>query len=899
MKAGTRLLASLSLCAVATTLAATLTTRNVTAAKGTGGNASANLDQCANGPVGAPRPCRDDAAAWQNGNVNSDNAHWYEGDSIPYRLRFSNIDPTKSHTVTIEWDTTKGGKHALDYLTSYDRSYESAETITWDPCGSCGGLLQAPAFPIATDPLWVTQTGLSADATSPSTTGRWDGVFTMFGGRVIGVSAPKITAGAYNPAPLTSTGDSSTSITITFTASTSNPVLAWGAHIASHADWPNASAVDITGSPFHMRLVGLDGSGGNQDRSSSSSAVIFPATITVTKDVQHNDGTPFYDEGTQSFAFTANGQPFNLVNNNTSNPPGNQKQFFVNLFGTANQLTITEDPAQSPGFFLVQQPNGIICTATLNGATGKSTYTYASPAVTITPQEGELINCTYVNKQFQQTLTVTKDVHNDHGGQATPGSFKLLINGNQVVSGVANTLPPGTYTVSEDLTNMPSGYTHQGIACGNSVTGTGSVTVTLNAGDNKTCTITNVDQTAHLTLVKHVTNDNGGQQLPKDFTLTATGPTTIGGPGGASSDVNAGNYTLSETTLPGYDPGAWSCSGGGTFTAPNKIYLAPGQSATCEITNDDQPATLTVIKHVINDNGGGKLAKDFLVTVTGNSPTPASFAGAEGGTLVTINAGPYSVDEGTHDGYAKSLSAGCEGDIANGGSATCTITNDDEQGTLIVRKTVNNNFGATKTASAFSFTVNGGDPISFVQTTDPLHGEKVLTVNAGKYSVVEVADELYNTSSSNCSDVIVSNGGTQICEITNSDGKAKPKVASTMSWVLHDSLAITGIRGGLTTATVTFKLYGSDDVRCEGPVLNIIKDENGLFVSTGEVVPVVNGAAATVKGFSLGQLDLQNQKGTFRWIAEYSGDDYNEGTATSCGEETHTITVGEPTPPTP
>ena len=29
-----------------------------------------------------------------------------------------------------------------------------------------------------------------------------------------------------------------------------------------------------------------------------------------------------------------------------------------------------------------------------------------------------------------------------------------------------------------------------------------------------------------------------------------------------------------------------------------------GGTYTCTITNDDQAATLTVIKHVINDNGG-------------------------------------------------------------------------------------------------------------------------------------------------------------------------------------------------------------------------------------------------------------------------------------------------------
>ena len=40
-----------------------------------------------------------------------------------------------------------------------------------------------------------------------------------------------------------------------------------------------------------MRVLGLDGSGGNQDRGLSSSAVVFPALLTITKNVLAGDGT--------------------------------------------------------------------------------------------------------------------------------------------------------------------------------------------------------------------------------------------------------------------------------------------------------------------------------------------------------------------------------------------------------------------------------------------------------------------------------------------------------------------------------------------------------------------------------------------------------------------------------
>ena len=58
-------------------------------------NASANLDQCANGGVLDPTE-NDPACApreWVNGNLGPSKAHYLEGDSIPYRLTFDGLVP--------------------------------------------------------------------------------------------------------------------------------------------------------------------------------------------------------------------------------------------------------------------------------------------------------------------------------------------------------------------------------------------------------------------------------------------------------------------------------------------------------------------------------------------------------------------------------------------------------------------------------------------------------------------------------------------------------------------------------------------------------------------------------------------------------------------------------------
>ena len=50
--------------------------------------------------------------------------------------------------------------------------------------------------------------------------------------------------------------------------------------------------------------------------------------------------------------------------------------------------------------------------------------------------------------------------------------------------------------------------------------------------------------------------------------------------------------------------------------------MTAGGSVSCTITNNDQAATLIVIKHVINDNGGSKVAADFTMNVTGTNVLP-------------------------------------------------------------------------------------------------------------------------------------------------------------------------------------------------------------------------------------------------------------------------------------
>jgi len=235
------------------TVQATGTVSGLATTTFTDANPSADIDQCANDPLPSPSSdgCNSNANQWVNGNLGASKSVYFEGDSIPYRLKFDNLS-LASHTVTIEWDTTKGGKHALDYITTFNQSVLDA-----DPCLGVSGCSTSTTFAIPADPQ-VTGAGVTPIA----------GNFTLYGGTITAVSAYSYPDGTGFA------GDKSAQITITFTASVANPVLAWGGHIATRADWgAGNSAVAISGSPYHTRLIDLDGSGGNQDRSLSADAV--------------------------------------------------------------------------------------------------------------------------------------------------------------------------------------------------------------------------------------------------------------------------------------------------------------------------------------------------------------------------------------------------------------------------------------------------------------------------------------------------------------------------------------------------------------------------------------------------------------------------------------------------
>ncbi|MFN7015425.1 MAG: hypothetical protein ACK4ON_14260, partial [Bacteroidia bacterium] len=334
----------------------------------------------------------------------------------------------------------------------------------------------------------------------------------------------------------------------------------------------------------------------------------------------------------------------------------------------------------------------------------------------------------------------------------------------------------GTHTVSETQSN---GYTasYSGACDSNG-------TVVLNSGDDKTCIITNDDIAPKLTIIKEVNNDNGGKMKVEDFPLYVNNELVVSG---VKNIYKVGQYIVSEDGDNGY-----SATFSGACDSDGKVTLNPGDDKTCVITNDDISPELTVIKKVVNDDGGDLQPSDFTMQVSGTDVSKVSFEGSDfPGVTVTLDAGNYSVDEINHDGYSKSLGTDCSGTISVGEKKTCIITNDDISPRLIVKKHVINDNGGNLHASDFTLNITGTNVSSHTVIGSETGVEVFL--NAGSYSVDE--NNVYGYAKmigDNCSGTITI-GETKECTITNNDIQPTLKVTKLIKNTYEGTLLVTDV----------------------------------------------------------------------------------------------------------
>ena len=284
--------------------------------------------------------------------------------------------------------------------------------------------------------------------------------------------------------------------------------------------------------------------------------------------------------------------------------------------------------------------------------------------------------------------------------------------------------------------------------------------------------------------------------------------------------------------------------------------------------------TLIVNKTLTNDNGGTAAVTSFNFTVGSGTATTGVVGStafeADASNSISLPPGTYSVAEvGTPiAGYTTTYNNCTSVTVPSAGEATCTITNNDQAATLHVVKVVTNDNGGTKGFTDFSFSVNGATAVTF-----EADGTNDVSVSAGSYTVTEPAVAGYSTTYDNCSNVVIANGGEATCTITNNDDIATPGITTTLRWILHDSMSLTGFKSGGTASTATFTLYRDSGAMtsCE-PATQIYQEAN-------VAVNDLNGQAATATGFST------TVAGTYRWVVTFNGNNFNAGISSDCDDE--------------
>lgn len=376
--------------------------------------------------------------------------------------------------------------------------------------------------------------------------------------------------------------------------------------------------------------------------------------------------------------------------------------------------------------------------------------------------------------------------------------FNNILNGSDY--SIVETQSAGTKLVSAICKN---GSTTVGTfnAATNTISG-----LTMATDQTISCTFVNAPANGSLKVTKIVDN---GTTSADSFAFTINpDPSKVGAIHTTNGQyvfnaLAAGKYTVSEATMAGYHQVSSTCS---------NVQVTAGQQASCVIHNAQDTGVLKVVKHVINDDGGIAMAKDWSLHVkqNGQEVTDSPQAGSENGTVYTLTPGTYTVSEtGTTTGYAATVM--CDGHATNtvtigaGNPSICVITNNDVAPTITLKKVVTGS--TTADVNSFGISVDGTVVTSGAMTTVKANTPIALD-EAGRYGYHFVSI----TGDTSCPSVLggkvtLKPGQNMTCTITNSKddfGVAIVKSAPTtvfpgaqisynLHWSVNGNVAISNV----------------------------------------------------------------------------------------------------------
>jgi hypothetical protein len=677
--------------------------------------ANVQFEQCEWG-FATPQACivpPTGSSRWVTGNPANAGA-FREGDFVPTRVWFNTsggatdvVLSGHSYTLIVGYDATQqNGFHAYDYLGTYNASRPPtapAPANNINPCsgvpGTTGDHMCGSAPSTAPVPLDENSHNLRGAPVPPTAMA---GVFSAWGATFgTGAAAPSFvncpnSSPANTQITVTMTTAVARCIALTFTVAgpventRRGIVIAWGAHIATEADWgPTTAALRTSGADFHQRVQETPQFPfGNKTlplatiqrpglTTSVSPRVIQPGgTVTDTATLTGRHSA--YPRGSvEFFVCGPTDAPISCADGKSAGHPEVVVQRGSSEVGTAT-IMYPSDEAPAPGGLA---PGFYCFRVVYTPAPGAPLPSLGAPFLSATHSN----NTTECFQVAIATLIVNKIC-------TPPGHFNLHIRGGTVDQtfedvacneGFEFGVPEGTYTVSESAgtgTN-PADFDPPefGSTCPN-----GSVTLT--ASETVTCTITNfrkAEPRATLTVKKTCdpATDTGV------FVVLISGaPYELRcGQDTGTVDLPTGTHTVTEEAGPNTSLSNYHTAFSGACTAANgsrtaSVHLTENQSVTCTITNTRHgPATavLTVVKHCTPAHGTGQFVLDI------NEREFPGIRCGHGTGPITLAPGAHLVGEvatpNVTANYVTRIGGDCAADgtitLRAGEHATCTVTN--------------------------------------------------------------------------------------------------------------------------------------------------------------------------------------------------------------------------------
>lgn len=427
-----------------------------------------------------------------------------------------------------------------------------------------------------------------------------------------------------------------------------------------------------------------------------------------------------------------------------------------------------------------------------------------SQRVTITAGEDKE-NIDFINVKYP-TIQVIKNVDTDGDGtvdQTNVKDWQWLIDKDTYNTGSDPVQKiPGKYIVGE---RQKDNYHVVSLVCkngNNEIVNTVAERkeITLQSGDNVVCTFTNARNLGKLIIEKEVVNDNGGSKKATDFSFQIGSETPI------SFAQNGENELLGRNEYVRYAGLSYSITeveanqNGYTTTYEHctNITVPHNGEVVCKIKNDDNKASLTLVKEVKNDNGGELVATDWELTATGPVTVIGDGSATSGndfkaGTYTLSETGKPTVDVSGYKAGDWSCTDGVTVNENNqitlglGQSTTCTIVNDDIAPSLKLVKVVDNKYGGNAQATDWRLTATNG-PVTLTGNGSVVSGDDF---QAGTYTLSEVGVVSgYEASSWSCTNGVTVNGNNEItlglgqstvCTITNTEKQPTLTLVKTVS----------------------------------------------------------------------------------------------------------------------